>query len=345
MFNIDVLTLFAFFGTFQGLVFAVIFWIRNEILANKVFALLLLATSIRIAKNIFVHLHELNPDLFNDLILWRSTVYIALSHQFIIGPLFLLYFWSKTDSKFKLKRIHYWHVLPYTFFVGISPFVQWPFWANGGLWCSYVSILGYYLATIWYYNKEASDLDIESKKWLKTILVVTGILLISYSPSLFKYIGYIGGATLYTMGILFVGFVISGYSGTSPMKKRKYDSSSIQKNELQEIKTKLLDVMTLNRPYLNPELSLNELAVMIEVKPHHLSRVINELLNKSFADFINEYRLDAAIIMLKDSKNDHLKMAAIAYQSGFNSVPTFNTLFKKTQNSTPSAFRKNLRSN
>ena len=68
-----------------------------------------------------------------------------------------------------------------------------------------------------------------------------------------------------------------------------------------------------------------------------------EKIDSRNVDYINEFRIKASIEMLKDPKNDHLKMSAIAYACGFNSVPTFNTLFKKTYNTTPSTYRRRSR--
>ncbi|MGB5821878.1 MAG: hypothetical protein WBG90_20510 [Saonia sp.] len=60
MLKVDIIALLAIFGTLQSVLFALIFWFKNKEFYNKI-GLLLLATSIRIAKNIAVHLSELNP--------------------------------------------------------------------------------------------------------------------------------------------------------------------------------------------------------------------------------------------------------------------------------------------
>ena len=117
MFTIDTVTLFAFFGTFQGLIFAVIFWYKNHTISNRIFSWLLVATSIRIAKNVFVHLRMLNPEMFTHYELWRILVYSGISHQLAIGPLFWFYFQSKLNPKFKWKNPLFWHFVPYIGFV------------------------------------------------------------------------------------------------------------------------------------------------------------------------------------------------------------------------------------
>lgn len=340
MFNIDIITLFAFFGTFQGLIFAAIFWHKNKTISNKIFALLLLATSIRIAKNIFVHLRDLNPDMFQNYEVWRASVYTGISHQLAIGPLFLLYFLSKLNPKFKWDNKHLWHLVPYIVFIIIGFFVKWGFWKNGGLWACYVSIFVYYLLAFRAFYRNQFLVDAGTRSWLMGLLILVGILMISYSPILFYYVGYIGGGALYTLAILITGYMMITNKGKISIFRTKYETSSLGRDQVSEIKSSLDHCMQSKRPFLDAELSLQKLAALLEIQPHHLSRVINQEFKVSFADYINAFRLEEAELRLKDPKYDHLKISALAYECGFNSVPTFNTLFKKVHKATPTEYRK-----
>ena len=58
-----------------------------------------------------------------------------------------------------------------------------------------------------------------------------------------------------------------------------------------------------------------------------------------FFDFINEYRLDEVKQALTDPAKQHLKILAIAFDAGFNSKTSFNTIFKKHTGMTPSEYR------
>ena len=344
MFNIDVFTLLAFFGTFQGLIFAVIFWLRNNHIANKIFSLFLLATSIRIAKNIFVHLDELNPGMFASISeVWSMFVYIGIDHQFAIGPLFYLYFLAKLDSKFQWKKQYLWHFVPYFILILISPFITWNFWKYGGLWLSYISIMFYYLLTFWSFYRYQDSTDAGTNNWLKGLLVITALLLVSYSPSLFHYIGYIGGAVLYTLSVLVIGYIMLTNKHSFSFFRVKYESSSLDKSQATRIKNTLEQVMINDKPFLDPELTLATLASKISVQPHHLSRVINQEFDMNFSDYINSFRLDEAVERLQNPEFSHYKISALAYDCGFNSVPTFNILFKKTYKLTPSKYRQKFK--
>ncbi len=336
MFSIDILTLLAFFGAFQGLFFAVVFWIKNKHFANKLFALLLFVTSIRIAKNIFVHFRDLNPDLFSNDLIWRLLIYIGLAHQFAIGPLFMFYFRAKMTEKFVFKKRFLWHFMPYVLLLIISPFIRWDFWAGGGLLASYVSIVCYFVVTFHSFYIRRNELEGTNKKWLGGILIVTTLLLLAYSPALFHYMGYIGGAILYTVIVVSIGYILlnNGNFFTT-----KYESSSLNTLKASLYKKRLEVLMHEEKPYTNPELTLQLLADLVEAQPHHLSQVINQEFQKSYADYINAFRLEEAASKLKNPEFKQLKISYIAYESGFNSQPTFNTLFKKVYKETPSQYR------
>lgn len=107
---------------------------------------------------------------------------------------------------------------------------------------------------------------------------------------------------------------------------------------IEEVNKKLVDYIDVEKPYLNPELSLQELADKIDVKRHYLSSVINQKHNKNFYEFINEYRIEEVKGMLIDPENKHFKLMSIAYDSGFNSKASFNRIFKQMTNMTPSQF-------
>lgn len=98
--------------------------------------------------------------------------------------------------------------------------------------------------------------------------------------------------------------------------------------------------MEMNLFYLNPELTLSRLAKELEIHPNTLSNIINEGLNKSFSDFINEYRIEAVIKRFEDPDYINITLLGIAYDCGFNSKTTFNRVFKKTTGKTPLQYKK-----
>jgi putative ABC transport system permease protein len=97
------------------------------------------------------------------------------------------------------------------------------------------------------------------------------------------------------------------------------------------------------RYYEDPELSLSTLAEKLGMHTHELSKIINSALKKSFNDFINEYRVQAAARKMQDPAFDHITLLGIAYDSGFNSKSTFNLIFKKMTGKTPAEYKTGLK--
>ena len=98
--------------------------------------------------------------------------------------------------------------------------------------------------------------------------------------------------------------------------------------------------MTEEKPYLDFELTLQKLAIQVDIPERELSLLINHHLNKHFFDFINEYRINDAKILLKDPTKKELTVLEILYEVGFNSKSSFYTAFKKATNQTPTEYRK-----
>jgi AraC-like DNA-binding protein len=93
------------------------------------------------------------------------------------------------------------------------------------------------------------------------------------------------------------------------------------------------------KPFLEPELTLQQLAARLSLKPKMLSLVINEKLGRNFFDFINHYRIEEAKRMLTNPEDKKITILEVLYEVGFNSKSSFNTLFKKYTGLTPSAFK------
>ncbi len=122
----------------------------------------------------------------------------------------------------------------------------------------------------------------------------------------------------------------------------KYSNSSLSKDAIAIIQLTLKKVTAEQKPFLNPELTINDLAALIKCNRHHLSQVLNESLKSSFYDYINFYRVEEAKQLLLNTGKENLKIASIAYDAGFNALSTFNDIFRKYTGTTPSQFKKGL---
>ncbi|PXY40712.1 AraC family transcriptional regulator [Flavobacterium cheongpyeongense] len=104
----------------------------------------------------------------------------------------------------------------------------------------------------------------------------------------------------------------------------------------------LRQYMTEKEPFLDPSLTIQELANQIDIPVRDLSVLINHEMNQHFFDFVNEYRIQKAMQILKDKSKSELTVLEILYEVGFNSKSSFNTSFKKYTSLTPTAYRNSL---
>ncbi len=120
-------------------------------------------------------------------------------------------------------------------------------------------------------------------------------------------------------------------------KKLRYSSSALSEEKAREINQKLIATLNREKWYLEPDINLHKLSDIIGVKPNYLSQVINQFHGQNFYEFINSYRIEEAKRLLVETT---LKIEAVAYDSGFNSLSTFHTAFKKNVGMPPSKYRK-----
>jgi AraC-like DNA-binding protein len=125
----------------------------------------------------------------------------------------------------------------------------------------------------------------------------------------------------------------------SPVKN-KYSSSLLSPEQSFRIAEKLKEFMEKEKPYLEPEITLQELATKVDIQPRYVSQVINERFNKNFFEFINDYRVEEAKTQLAKESGIEKTVLEILYECGFNSKSVFNTFFKKSTGLTPSQYRK-----
>jgi len=124
------------------------------------------------------------------------------------------------------------------------------------------------------------------------------------------------------------------------LAKNKYSRSLLSPEQSSLIGEKLKEFMEKEKPFLEPEITLKELASRLEIHPRYASQVINERFNKNFFEFINYYRIEEAKTRLVSEIGLEKTVLEILYECGFNSKSVFNTFFKKSTGLTPSQYRK-----
>lgn len=119
------------------------------------------------------------------------------------------------------------------------------------------------------------------------------------------------------------------------VKSVSYQKSGLKRGDADDLHEKLLLLMQTEKPYLEPKLSLGQLADKLGITSNNLSQVINQCEEKNFYDFVNGYRVNEFIALASSPENRNMNLLGIAFDAGFNSKSSFNQVFKKSTGKTP----------
>jgi AraC-like DNA-binding protein len=211
-----------------------------------------------------------------------------------------------------------------------------------------------------------SNIERINLNWLRHLTIglsiIWGIVVISFIVDaisgrniMMDYLIYLAASILiYSIGYLslhqpeiFQQFIQKSEEPVSDLKIKTVEGMSYKKSGLSEIEAQshlknLILMMERDKLYLNSDLTLRELAEKLSISAHNLSEILNTKLNQNFYDFINRYRVEEVKRKLSDNEMEKYNLIAIAFESGFNSKATFNTVFKKQTGTTPTEYRKQL---
>lgn len=133
---------------------------------------------------------------------------------------------------------------------------------------------------------------------------------------------------------------------TEPVKKsedkKEYKRPTIKENDINPLINKLITILEEKKPFLNPKLSLKDLSDQTGISTHNLTELLNTQLNKTFYDLINGYRVEEVKRLIKEDPGKAFSLLALAYDAGFSSKTSFNTIFKKYVKVTPSEYRNKI---
>ncbi len=116
----------------------------------------------------------------------------------------------------------------------------------------------------------------------------------------------------------------------------KYSRSALSQEQMQRIANKIETAMHEKDLYRNPNLTLRDLATEVSAPPNYVSQTLNSELGKTYFDYINDWRIEAA---KKQLLNKEGNVTEIALDVGFNSRSSFYKAFKRITGMTPTAFK------
>jgi AraC-like DNA-binding protein len=125
--------------------------------------------------------------------------------------------------------------------------------------------------------------------------------------------------------------------GTSSLSER-YQKSSMSADDIKHYAELLESLMSSEKLFTDPDLSLSKLAIKIGLSTNQLSQVINQFYQKNFYDFVNSFRVEEVKRRLVLGEMKYTTLLGIGLEAGFNSKASFNRCFKKHVGKTPSEF-------
>jgi AraC-like DNA-binding protein len=181
-----------------------------------------------------------------------------------------------------------------------------------------------------------------NEKWLLAVYISNLMIVTTYVVSYFNVlnVAYITGSVAFSL-ILYLNITILFYRKKTDdlfgNVTQKYHNKKIHEDEAAALVRKLDDVLNTQEAYKNPDLKLGDLARLLEISSHQLSQLLNDNLNKSFSNYLNEFRIRKACELI--AADADLKIEAIGYEVGYSSKSTFFAAFRKITGTTPSLYK------
>ncbi|MGH1335659.1 MAG: helix-turn-helix domain-containing protein [Aureispira sp.] len=335
--------LFSALGAINGFMVSGYFLLakREKRLSDYFLGGLLLMLSIRIIKSVF---------LFFNKGLFEVFIQGGLTACFLIGPFLFLYVKSMIQPSPALKKYWWAHILPYFLLISYCSFFH-SYYDNRDFWRWFIPIIykqwflyillaGYSLRSLFSKLGQRQRLE-EEEFWLLNIFSGTTIIWCAYEFS--RYTSYIVGALSFTF-LGYISLLLWLYKKSNKKVAKdlplKYANSTLDQRTVEEYLQQIETYLEKEKAYLNPELTLVKLSEQLGLTRKDISQVINQSRGQNYSNYIAQLRVEEAQRLLQDTTYDHYKIAAIAYESGFNSLSSFNNHFKKVVGETAISYRK-----
>lgn len=128
--------------------------------------------------------------------------------------------------------------------------------------------------------------------------------------------------------------------GTTKIEPLKTVITGVENERFSELFDQVDALINEQKLFLQQDLSVSELSRLLQVNSKYLSQAINVKSGTNFNRYVNQKRVEYAVILLEDPEFEKFTMEGIGAESGFRSKSSFNTAFKEIMGCTPTSFKK-----
>lgn len=211
-------------------------------------------------------------------------------------------------------------------------------------------------------------------RWLTLLLTLVSLLIINFVTLCYYFLFFeesylkdiviiINSSTgisfiFLAFGVLFFPEILYGLPNNtmlkSKMARKKLKSNSSKSdinitplNELEEnpflkLSEKIQDYFDNEKPYLNPNFSIDQISLRMNVPQNHVLYCINSIFNTKFSKLKTELRVEQTKVFLQESVHSNITIDGIAQLAGFSSRSSFYNAFKEETGITPSDYLKSI---
>ncbi|KAB8152493.1 helix-turn-helix domain-containing protein [Kordia sp. TARA_039_SRF] len=355
--------LILFTGIIQGifLMISLQFISKKHKAANKILMILIGISVIVFVREMLSY--QLNPRMF-----WRTAI-LTESTMYIFGPFLYLYFKrlvfknaSEQTLKFKhyipsiLMLLYFLWTLSFTFEeyrtilgpVGMFT-IYFIMELTGVLSFAVYAYLSFKIVRQIKNSEHATEYTQKIARYIQYVTVGISFIAVCWAVGVFNvyilrnYNSVISYKLIWICIAVFL-FIVGYFSFTQPeivrlpVPKKAPQKDRLTEEEIAEIQQKLTKLIEEEHIYTRSDLSLKILAKELHTTANNLSWLLNSVYEKTFYEYINEFRVQAFLQKIEAGEHKKQTLLAIAMDAGFNSKSTFNKTFKLLMNDTPSRY-------
>lgn len=198
-----------------------------------------------------------------------------------------------------------------------------------------------------YIKNNFSNIENLSISWVRKVITALYVCLIFWTILLWEE-NWLSDAFYYAISILAWAYIyrlsqkhsVIEISNPSKLFLPKQENKADEEILNFPFGKKLQESMENGRMFLNPKLTLSDVAGAIGTNRTYLSEYLNSTLQTNFYEYVNNFRIKEACALLTSDNRKNL--SEIAELSGFNSLSTFNRAFVKKVGETPARYIKKL---